>query len=70
MAVTSHDFHWLCVASGYVLPDRRFDWLVREYDVYQENLFQSTSKNLCLYSYLSIPLILSSMFFLYIFLVS
>ena len=32
------------ILIGYVLSDVRFDWLVRNMSVYQENLFQSRKK--------------------------
>ena len=37
--MTSHEF-----LIGYVLSDARFDWLVGNMSVYEENLFQSRKK--------------------------
>ena len=32
------------ILIGYVLSDARFDWLVRNMSMYQENLFQTRSE--------------------------
>ena len=44
MRVSKHSCNITGILIGYVLSDARFDWLVGNMNVYQENLFQSRSK--------------------------
>ena len=44
MRVWKHGCDITRILIGYVLSDTRFDWLVGNMSMYQENLFQSRSK--------------------------
>ena len=44
LRVWKHGYGITRILIGYVLSDARFNWLVRNTSVYQENLFQSISK--------------------------
>ena len=53
MRVCKHGCDITRILIGYVLSDARFNWLVGNLTVYQENSFQSSSKNTVIFLHLS-----------------